>query len=270
MKGILKIYSRVVLLILPIFFLPFIYDAFGLGKNLFLLGSGLIGLIWWIVDCLKNKKEIILVNKWLKWVIFGLVWGVLSYFRMSLGGQARSTSSLLGMGGLLGLTIWFFLWMQIRDKGEFKKQVNWLSISAVVVGIVSILVFIIPNSKLPLVWPEKNPLVSIGQGWSLVGEILAEVVLFLFLLVEWVKRITKKLKEKSDFGGYFVEAIAVVFFGLMTFLSVYKLIKMGWGYLDIRSAWAIAVETLKTKALFGVGVGNFLKHFLGLDQLVII
>lgn len=261
MTKVLKIYSRVVLAVLPFFFLPIIYDAFGLGKNMFLLGSGVIGLILWMVEWFLSKKETIKVNKWLKWVIFGLILGVVSYFRMGLGGQARSISSLLGMGGLLGLVIWFFLWMQIRDRNEYKKQLNWLSISAVMVGVISILVFIIPNSRLPFTWPEKNPLVSIGQGWSLSGGVLAEAVLFLFLLIEWIKRIAKKLKEKSDFGSYFVEAMAVVFFGLLTFLSIYKLVKMGWMYLDLRSSWVIAVETLKTKAIFGVGLGNFIEAF---------
>jgi tetratricopeptide (TPR) repeat protein len=257
MKTILKLYARIVLAVLPIFFLPIVYDTFGLGKNIFLMASGLVGLILWAIDFLKNKREIILVNKWLKWLVFGLVLGIVSYFLMGFGAQARSLSSLLGMGGLLGLTVWFFLWMQIRDKAEYKKQILWLSISAVLVG----LVFIIPNSKLPFIWPEKSPLVSIGQGWSLTGGILGETVLFLFLLIEWAKRVGKKMKEKSDFGSYFVEAMAVVFFGLLTFLGVYKLVKMGWSYLDIKSAWVIAVETLKTKALFGVGLGNFLEAF---------
>ena len=261
MKTALKIYSRIVLSVLPLFFLPIIYDAFGLGKNIFLLGSGLIGLILWLIDWLKNKREVILVNKWLKWAIFGLVLGIISYFRSGFGAQARSELSLFGIGGLLGLTIWFFLWMQTREKGEFKKQVNWLSISAVVVGIASIFVFIIPNSKLPFVWPEKNPLISIGQNWSLTGSFLAESILFIFLLIEWGKRIAKKLKDKSDFGSYFVEAMAVVFFGLLAFLGIYKLVKSGWGYLDIRSGWVIAVETLKGKALFGVGIGNFIEAF---------
>ncbi len=261
MTKVLKIYSRIVLAVLPVFFLPIIYDAFGLGKNMFLLGSGGIGLILWIIDWLVNKKETINVNKWLKWVIFGLILGVVSYFRTGLGGQARSISSLLGMGGMLGLVIWFFLWMQIRDRNEYKKQVNWLSISAVVVGVISILTFIIPNSRLPFNWPKENPIISIVQGWSLTGGMLAEAVLFLFLLIEWVKRIAKKLKDKSDLGGYFVEAMAVVFFGLLTFLSIYKLVKMGWVYLDLKSSWVIAVETLKTKAFFGVGLGNFVEAF---------
>ncbi len=261
MKVILKIYTRIILAVLPLFFLPIIYDAFGLGKNMFLLLTGMVGLILWTVDFLKNKREVILVNRWLKWVVFVFVLGVISFFRMELGAQARSTSSLLGVGGLFGLTLWFFLWMQVREKSEYKKQVNWLSVSSVVVGVVSILVFIIPNSRLPWVWPENNPILSIGQGWSLTGGLLAEAVLFLFLLVEWLKRIVKKLKEKSDFSGYFVEAMAVVFFGLLAFLSVYKLVKMGWSYLDLRSSWVIAVETLKTKALTGVGLGNFLEAF---------
>ena len=261
MNKALKIYSRAILAVLPVFFLPVIYDSFGLGKNMFLLGSGLVGLVLWMIDWFSSKKETIQINKWLKWVIFGLVLGIVSYFRSGLGAQARSMSSLLGMGGMLGLVIWFFLWMQIRDRGEYKKQVNWLSISAVLVGVASIVAFIIPNSRLPFTWPEGNPLISIGQGWSLVGGLLGEAVLFLFLLIEWVKRIAKKLKEKSDLGGYFVEAMAVIFFGLLTFLSIYKLVKMGWVYLDISSFWVIAVETLKTKALFGVGLGNFIEAF---------
>lgn len=261
MKTILKIYIRLMLLVWPIVFLPFIYDAFGLGKNVFLLGSGLVGLILWIIDWLKDKRETILINKWLKWVVFGLILGIVSYFRMGPGEQARSTVSLLGVGGMLSLVVWFFLWMQVRDRNEFKKQLNWLSIAAVVIGIASILVFIIPNSSLPFNWPKENPIISVGQGWSLTGGVLGEVVLFLFLLIEWAKRVAKKLKEKSELGSYFVEAIVVVFFGLLTFLSIYKLIKIGWMYLDIKSSWIVAVETLKTKALFGVGFGNFLEAF---------
>lgn len=261
MIKVVKIYTRIVLAVLPIFFLPIVYDSFGLGKSVFMLASGLIGLILWMIDWLVNKKETINVNKWLKWVIFGFVWVVVSYFRMNLGARARSMPSLLGVGGELGLVVWFFLWMQIRDKEEYKKQANWLSISGVLVGIASILVFMIPNSKLPWNWPQENPLFSIGQGWSLTGIMLAEAGLFLFLLVVWLKRFVKKLKEKVDFGSYFVEAMAVVFFGLLTFLSVYKIIKLGWIYLDIKSSWVIAVENLKINPVFGVGLGNFLEAF---------
>jgi len=159
------------------------------------------------------------------------------------------------------LVVWFFLWMQIRDKEEYKKQLNWLSISGVLVGIASIMAFMIPNSKLPWIWPEKDPLISIGQGWSLAGTMMAEAGLFLFLLVVWFKGFFKKLKDKADFGDYFVQALAVVFFGLLTFLSVYKIVKYGWTSLDIRSSWIVAVENLKINPIFGVGAGNFLEAF---------
>jgi hypothetical protein len=90
---------------------------------------------------------------------------------------------------------------------------------------------------------------------------LAEVILFLFLSVEWVKKLVLKLKEKSEFGEYFKESLAVIFFGLIMFLDIYKLVKIGWVYVDGTTAWVVAAETLKNNPIFGVGLGNFVEAF---------
>lgn len=261
MNKVLKIYTRIVLLVLPFFFLPIIYDVFGLGKSGFLLLTGVIGMVLWVISLLTSKTATVKYSKWLWWLLILLVWSIVSFFKMTVGGQARSIASSLGIGSFMGLAMWFFLWLQVRSEDESKKQFNWLSISAIVVGVTSLVAFMIPASKLPFLWPKDNPLISITDGWSTVGSVLAEAVLFLFLLVEWVKKLVLKMKGKAEFGEYFKEALAVIFFGLMMFVDVYKLVKTGWTYLDGRTAWVVAVETLKNNPIFGVGLGNFVEAF---------
>ncbi|MFA5750318.1 MAG: hypothetical protein WC895_03795 [Candidatus Shapirobacteria bacterium] len=261
MKTILKIYTRIVLLLFPFFFLPIIYDSFALGKSSFLLITALLGMVLWLIDLWVSKKEILKSNRWLIWFLVFLVWSGVSFFKMSLGGQTRSLMSGFGIGGLMGLVIWFFLWLQVRDKEEYKKQINILSISALIVGILSLIAFMIPSSKMPFLWPKNNPILSIESGWSITGSLLGEVVLFLFLVLEWIKRLVIKLKEKANFNDYFKEAIVIVFLGLLFLLNIYKTVKTGWVYLDGKSSWVIAVETLKNSPIFGMGPGNFVEAF---------
>jgi Tfp pilus assembly protein PilF len=262
MKAILKIYTRIIVLLFPLFFLPVIYDGFGLGKSSFLVATGLVGLVLWLIDLLVNKREVVKLNKFWGWFLLLAVWGLVSFLKLPPGGEMRALINTTGFGFVLGLLVWSFLWLQITDKEEYKKQLVYLSISGVVVGLTSILTFMIPNTKLPLVWPKKSQLISIDQGWSMVGSILGEIVLFLFLSWEWIKKLLKKLKNKTGFNEYFKEAISVVFFGLLLFLDIYKTIKIGWNYLDNKTAWVIATEVLKNSPIFGVGLGNFAEAFL--------
>jgi len=257
----LKIYTRVVLAVLPLFFLPVIYDSFGLGKSSFLLLSGGIGVILWVISLLTDKKAELKFSKWFGWIGVLFLWSIVSFFKMSAGAQARSIASPLGIGGFAGMMIWFFLWLQVRSEEETKKQILVLSISGLVMGIISLVVFMIPAAKLPLMLPKNNSLFSITSNWTLAGSMMAEMVLFLFLFVSWLGKLVSKLKEKVDFNGYFKEALITAFLGLVMLLSIYKLIKTGWVYLNINSAWVIAVETLKNKPVFGMGLGNFVEAF---------
>lgn len=261
MTKVLKIYTRIVLLLVPFFFLPMVYDSFGLGKSSFVLFSGLVGLILWVVGLFVNKTAEVKYTSWLWWILILFGWSIVSFFKMTAGGQARSMTSAMGVGGFTGLIIWFFLWLQVRSKEELEKQKMFLSISAGLVAVVSLIVFLIPASKLPLSWPAKNPIVSLTESWSITGSLLSEVVLFLIVFVSWLVNLIKKLKEKADFNDYFKEAIGVAFFGLVLLLDVYKVFKQGWVYLDGTSAWVIAVESLKNNPIFGVGLGNFIEAF---------
>jgi tetratricopeptide (TPR) repeat protein len=245
----------------PVFFLPVVIDSLGVGKNWFLEVSALLGLVVWIVGVIINRKIEIKVNKPFWGVLLLSILGVISWYRLEAGIQMRSVMNPLGIGTLLALAVWMFLWLQVTDKEEFDKQFNFLSWGGVIVAITSLLVFLMPASRLPFSWPKDNPIISLNSGWSLTGSLLNEAIFLLFLVFGWVKRLLIKIKEKSVQINYLMEAAAVGFLGLVLFLDIYKIFKFGWVVLDGYSAWVIAVETLKRSPIWGVGMGNFLQAF---------
>jgi len=261
MKQILKYYVRIFVLLFPIFLLPMVIDGLGFGKNWFLGASALVGLLLWVIDLLVLKKQAVKTS-WQFWV-FGLltVWAGVTFFRLTPGLQMSSLMNPMGMGTLFSLLIWLFLFIQVSDKGEFKKQFFYLTISGIIVGVSSLVVFLLPASKMPFIWPKDNPILSINTNWSLTGSVLAEIVLLLFLAIEWTKRLISKLKDKDGAFDYMKEAIATAFFGLLLLLDIYKMFKLGWLFLDRISAWTIATEALKRMPIFGVGIGNFSEAF---------
>ena len=104
----------------------------------------------------------------------------------------------MGMGTVISFFILFFVWLQVNDKEETKKQFLFLTIAGLISGVVSLIVFLLPGNKLPLLIPKTNPLLSINATWSLVGSVLAEATLFLFLIFGWLKKLLKKVKEKAE------------------------------------------------------------------------
>jgi len=257
MKGILKVYSRIILFLFPIFFLPVIYNSFILGKVSFLLLSAFLGLLIWLIDLFVSKREIIKWNKLFIWALIAVVGIVISFLRLSPGVMMRTLMSSSGLAYFLGLFLWIFIWIQLGSKEEREKQFGVLTASGIVVAILSLIAFMIPASKMPLLWPKSNPIFSISERWSITGSLISEVVMFLILGGVWLGRLLKKIKGRVEVGDYLKEAIGVIFFGLLLFLDIYKLIKSGWYFLDIRSSWVIAVEALKTAPFFGMGAGNF-------------
>jgi Tfp pilus assembly protein PilF len=156
--------------------------------------------------------------------------------------------------------IWVFLWTQIKEKDEYQKQLDYLTVSGLILAGLSIVTFMIPANKLPIVWPKEQGWLVINQGWSLTGSLLAEVVLLGLLVWEWGGRLLEKLK-KEEGSGYIKEAVLTAILMLGGLLGFYKLYKTGWAVLDWNSSWVIAVEAFKHKPLLGAGVGNFAEAF---------
>lgn len=261
MNTVIKYFNRAIFLLLPIVFIPTITDSFALGKNISLAVLALVALVLWTIKLITDKEKIVKTNKvfWL-FLIF-VVWSGVTFFRLSSGARMVSLMSPMGMGVLISLFVLFFVWIQVYDKKETKKQFLFLTIAGVITGIISLIVFVLPTNKLPLLIPKTDPLVSINATWSLVGSLWAEAALFIFLILGWLKTLLKKIKDKSELKNYLVEAIAVIFFSLLFLLDGYRIFKTGWTFLDFNSAWVIAVETFKINPIFGMGIGNFVEAF---------
>jgi len=264
MKQIFQYYVRVASLLFPLVFIPIILDPYGMGKLWFFMLTGLIGLGLWGAKVLVDGKGIIKFNKYFWLAFIFVVWSLIGWWRLPLGARMASFMSPFGIGMAISLLVWMFLWIQAYEKGEFKTQVNFMSVSGFILIVLSVVSFLIPNSRLPINWPNsENPLISINQGWSLAGSVYAETVLFLVLGVEFLKRLLSRLKKKEK---YIVEAVLTGIFGLAFLLGVYKIIIFEWLAMDFFSAWNIVVETLKGNVIkgstiFGVGMGNFLTAF---------
>jgi len=261
MNKILRYYARFILFLFPISFIPILADGFSFGKEWVLMISAMIGLILWIINLLTSKEKVIKTNKVFWLFLIAVIFSAISFFRLGVGIQMRSLMGSIGFGTVISMFIWFFIWLQIGDKEEFNKGIIALTISGIITGIVSLIIFVLPSNSLPLLLPKKNTLVSINANWSLTGSLFSEVVLLLFLVGEWAKRLVIKIKEKNEVTDYIKEAVGVAFFGLIFALDIYKIIKTGWISLDLRSAWVIAVESLKNSPIFGMGIGNFVQAF---------
>lgn len=260
MKEVMKAYVRIFMFLMPFLFLPVSMDPFGTGKNWLILILAMVGMLLWVVDLLVNKRASFKINKLWGWGLILIGWAWIGWWREQIGVRTRSLTDIGGIGTLMAMGWWFFLWLQVTDKEEEKKQINWLTASGILVALSSIVVFLIPAAKLPIVWPKNNPIVSINSAWSICGSLLNEGVLLLFLVVEWSKRLFQKLKA-DKVGAYLPEAIITAGLMLVLFLDIYRIFKSGWVNLDGNSAWVIAVETFKRMPIWGVGIGNFWEAF---------
>lgn len=261
MNRILKYYLRILFLLVPMAFLPVLIDAFGFGKNLILVVLSLLALLLWSINFFTSQEKIVKTNKMLWLFLIFLIWVGISFLRLNPGLRIQSLMLPMGFGTVASLFILFFVWIQVNDKKEREKQFLFLTIAGLIMGVVSLLVFMMPASRLPISIPSGNPLISINSSWSLTGSVLGEAVLLLFLIFGWVKRLLKKIKAKEDIMIYLIDAVAVAFFSLLFLLDIYRIFKLGWVALDRNSAWVIAVESFKINPIWGMGINNFVEAF---------
>jgi len=259
MKTILKIYSRFLLAIVPIMFLPIVIDGFGFGKNWLMVIAVALGLLIWGTGLILDKdRQKINWSPTMSWLLVWLLIASFSFFLGLVGVRIRTATNVSGWGTILGMVGATFLWLQTAEKGEEDRALKYLSVVAIIVALVSLVVFLIPTKKLPINFPTNNPLISITSRWSLVGESMGELWLLVVVVWAWGQKLWIKIKSREKYIG---EAVVIGFLLVVTLLDLYKLFKTGWGALDLRSSWMIAVEALKQKPLTGSGVGNFLEAF---------
>lgn len=237
--------------------MPLVVDSYGFGKNWLMLLGVLLGLVIWGLSLIVSKDNKIIVTKAWWWFLILTIWATVFWFFQEPGVKIRTLMAFPGLGTLITMLGWSFLWLQVKDRNQRNGE-KLLTVSALIVAVSSLLTFLIPVSKMPISWPKDNPLISLTQTWSLSGSILSEFWLLLVLGIIWTKKVLEKIKKREDYIGQMVVTAILV---LVLFLDAYKTVRGGWNYLDINSSWIIATESLKNKPLQGVGIGNFLEAF---------
>lgn len=257
MTKILKTYLKVWLFLLPIFFLPVVVDSFGFGKNWLMFLTMCLGLIIWaVLMAVKKDNKIVLVKGW-GWLLALTIWAGVFWYFGEVGVRMRTLMGFPGLGMLLSMTIWAFLWMQVAEERDGSEE-KWLTVAGLMVALSSLVVFLLPSTKMPISWPKDNPIVNLTNDWSLTGAVLGEMWVLAVLGIIWTKKLFIKIKKRE---GYIGEVMVTAVLVLVLFLDVFKTVRSGWGYLDLNSSWTIASESLKYKPLQGVGIGNFLEAF---------
>ncbi len=258
MNKALGNYLKLCLFLLPIAYIPVVIDVMGFGKNWLFVAMSVVGLwIWWIESLLQKEKAQIRTNKAWWWLVVLTVFSAIFWFIAPAGLRARTLVSVPGMGMLLGLTIWSFLWLQLQRQ-DYKSEENFLTSGVLFAAMASLVVFLIPTGKLPLLWPKENPLISITTGWSILGSLWTELWLFVIVGAIWAKRLWNKQKEGQGYGW---EILITALMVLSISLNIFRLVQGKIRFLDINSSWVIATETLKYRPLQGVGIGNFVEAF---------
>ncbi len=258
MNKALNNYLKLCLFLLPIAYLPVVRDAFGFGKNWLFVAMSVVGLwIWWIEALLQKEKAQIRLNKAWWWLLVLTVFAAIFWFLAPVGLRVRTLVSVPGMGMLIGLTIWSFLWLQL-ERQDYKSEENFLTAGVLLSALVSLVVFLIPVGKLPFIWPKDSAILSITSEWSLLGSLWTELWLFVIVGAIWAKRLWNKQKEGKNYG---VEVIITALLVLSVSLNIFRLVQKKIRFLDINSSWVVATETLKYRPLQGVGIGNFGQAF---------
>lgn len=257
MTKILRTYLKVWLFILPIFFLPIVVDSFGFGKNWLMFLVMFLGLIIWAVSMAVKKDNKIILGKGWGWLLMLTVWAGFFWYFGQVGVRMRTFMGIPGLGMLLSITIWAFLWMQVSDERD-KSEEKWLTVAGLMVAVSSLVVFLLPSTKMPISWPKGNPIINLTSDWSLTGSVLGEMWMLTVLGIIWTKKMLEKIKKRE---GYVGEMTVTAILVLVLFLDIFKTVRAGWGYLDINSSWTIASESLKYRPLQGIGIGNFLEAF---------
>ncbi|MFH1601453.1 MAG: hypothetical protein ABIB61_00670 [Candidatus Shapirobacteria bacterium] len=267
-KSILAYYLLAIFFLFPLFFFPFLRDAFILGKNYFLVLAALLGLAIWAVELFKSGKFIIRVS-FLTALFFLLSLFLTAYlFFLESGNRYEAIFGQPATGTVLALAIIYFLATQaLRLGGQAPTEekpsffIKILGFSAGLLALSNIILFIIPASAFPLtVGGQNSPLVIGSPLWSPFGSVLESlwllVPVFVYLVTALVQKVNKegRLQDLVGFGLSVVLLVGII-------AGVYQLIQTDFALLDFRTTWSIVAESFKRSPFFGVGPGRFSEAF---------
>jgi len=256
-RSLLTIYLGLVVFLYPLFLFPLFREAFVLGKNFFLIGAVLIGVIFWLITLWREKEvRLYLSRSDSALLLFSLVLAAYLFF-LSRGNRYEALISQVGAGTFWALFGLAFLLAQSDWRNKPQKLFVLLGVSGAIAALVTVILFIIPPSKFPLrLLGQNSPLVIGDPLWSPLGSLLELLWWLIPVLVFVIVHLVRQVNRREKMGEWHLFVLAVILLvGLAA--AVLQLVKAKIPFLDYRTSWAVAVESFKQRPLFGAGPARF-------------
>lgn len=248
--------ALVFVFLLPIIIVPFFTDPFDFGRQVFVLVFLTLIFGFWLAKSLLEKKVQIQKNLYF-WPIFLLL--AVSLLS-TLTHAVNKLPSLLAVNGALNLFLSLLVIVLVSTLNNKKSLFYALTASGGVLALISIVL-----NLFKFTFPITIPLLglNIGKNFSPTGSLLSHLVALLMIVPFGFALVFEELKEKR-----------LVRAGILSFANVLMLCGLGLVIYSLNNeakpillpqatAWAIAVETIKSSkmAISGIGPGNFVDAF---------
>lgn len=256
----LRIFFIGAIFLLPLVLSPFLRNMLTNSKLMFVYLSIVLGSILGIFELFRaNKIKINFASKdGLLWLIVLL--GIVSWFMADTGIKYRSIIEVNPWISLLSLLIFFFIYIQTKLPDQKVLLIKILSYSATILVLISVVLFIVPDSRFPLKI-VSDFLVIPDRQWSPIGSSLELLIFLLPLTVYWFIKLAKNTTSSGNKKISFLPVLFLFIFIIGIGLNGYEYFKSKPIVLDYYSSWYIATESLKRNPLFGVGPNNYMTAY---------
>ncbi len=249
----------VLIVSLPLFFLPLTPNFYDFNKNYLLMASTLLLLGLWGGKMILEKK-VIFKKTAFDLPVLALAIAYLAATFLSSPNRIEALILPGETGTILALALLYFIIVNNLKLDARRYTLNALITSGSLLGLIAIFQFIgLGEAFVPpaggLDWLKTKFWTPAGNLLSLASFLAVSLVLtFSRIYANW-----KAKKREQSLYLYFFMSL-VIFAGLA--VSLYQLFSTAKPILlSYQNGWMIAIEALKNKPLLGIGPGNFISAF---------
>lgn len=259
---------KLILFLLPLYFLPVTADAFDFNKTLLLLAGVLVSLLLWSLTISRSDFKIRVTP--FDFPVFVFVIGILVSALFSTPNKMDAflfpgTATQIISSGLL----YFLVVQHIGVGGGDEKKRRNLILMALISGagvgaFVALLSGLGILSNIPAL-----PAFAKQVNFNTIGGLVPAVQFFVVVLPVIIGSVILGRAKGVYATSFNIVAGVLILAGLVA--QAYHALPGKAAYprfLPLETGWSIALETLKQKPLFGVGVSNFGEAFSRFKPLV--
>ncbi len=242
----------IIVFLFPLFFFPLMTNPVFGAKNLFFGAAVAASLIFAGFKLILYKKQ---ENKLTYstapldvFVFLFLLVNIISWYFLPQGARVRSLIQPIGLGSVIVFTFFYLIVAQSNIKEKFNYILYSLTASSVILSLVSIILFILPESY-AAGWVGYLNFLTFGSPFIL-GQFLALISILL------ITKIVSEINQQGEVRQWWLAvATVIIVVGLGT--NIYRAVQVKPPLLDWFSSWATTVEAFKRKPVFGVGPQNY-------------